>query len=125
MPHVAVALQSGELAVTAEMVHETGGAVLFGGEFDIDLWDVRVRRGLARLELRRWEPAKKSRAATLTIQREAQNLVLPLALVGKRARPLDDRLQVEPGDSLAWLLFTDREREAGEWLDANGWRAAS
>jgi len=122
VPQMIVALQSGEVAVKPEMVHELGGTVLFGAEVDIDLWVVRVRRELTRVEPRRWEPEEKTRAAVLDVPKEAQALVLPLAVIGERTVPLDDRLRVEPGDVVAWLLFVEREGDARDWLAANGHR---
>lgn len=52
-----VALQEGRRSVTEEMVRTLGARVLFGRERDLELWDVRLRRGLAEPEL--WEMPRR------------------------------------------------------------------
>ena len=59
VPNCYVGMQGGHAAVTGEMVHEAGSMVLFGDEVDIELWDVRVRRGLARIQVLRFEGGEK------------------------------------------------------------------
>jgi Trk K+ transport system NAD-binding subunit len=49
-PRSCVALDSGTGSVTPEMAHEVGASVLFGDPRDLELWSVRLRRGLALVE---------------------------------------------------------------------------
>jgi hypothetical protein len=64
-----VALQKGHGSVTAEMVQELGAQVLFGRERDLELWDVRFRRGTATME--HWElrtaPKRTEKAKTANV----------------------------------------------------------
>ena len=50
LQRVFVGLQKGHGSVTEEMVREMGANVLFGRERDLELWDVRFRRGTATIE---------------------------------------------------------------------------
>jgi hypothetical protein len=121
VPRVAIALQMDEVSVNAEMAHEAGARVLFGGEFDIELWDVRVRRGLTRVEARRFEPPEKARGVTLEVPKEMRNVILPLALLGRDLAPVDDRQRVGSGGEVAWLVLVEREADARAWFEEHHW----
>lgn len=126
VPRAYVAIQKGHAAVDAEMVAEAGARLLFGDHADLELWSVRLRRGIALLQV--WVPgedALKAGTKPGEIPKEMQNTVLPLAVRREKTLELLDELtKLKDGDVVLWLVVADREREAGEWLTSEGWRRA-
>ncbi|HUU45274.1 MAG TPA: cation:proton antiporter [Acidobacteriota bacterium] len=111
--------------VTSEMIHETGGHVLFGCDCDVDLWSVRLRRGLAkverwrrtRMEERRW-PDDRSLPETMT------GLLLPLVMRRNRSTRLaDETTEFKEKDEVSFLVFSENRSEAVQWLVSEGWVA--
>jgi len=101
-----------------------GGGVLFAEPRDLELWSVRLRRGIAVLEAwRREAPPENGEAHPLHLQREVRNSLLPLALrANGRLRPVCDRHRPRADEECLWLLLDERAEEARAWLAHGGWR---
>jgi NhaP-type Na+/H+ or K+/H+ antiporter len=124
VPRAYVAIQKGHAAVDAEMVAAAGARVLFGDRADLELWSVRLRRGIAVLQ--GWAPGDEYREAGSRpgeIPKEMQNVLLAVGIRREKNVELVDELtKLKDGDIVAWLVVTDRADEAGEWLTSTGWR---
>lgn len=131
VPRSYVAVARGTGAITDEMMGKTEALVLFGQRIDVVLWSVRVRRNLTRLSLWRYEgvdpAAAPSDAGTETapgiVDAERATQLIPLATLdrGGAVAPFSTDPVLQKGDSVFWLLFTERETEAIEWLNRQGW----
>lgn len=120
--NVWVTLRRGHTNVTPEMVQQAGARVLFGEPRLIDLWTLRLERGLARVE--RWQRTAESESDDVEIQemRAMHKAMLPLAVLhGRRIAPIDATTTFKKDDALYIVLFDER-REAGvDWLRSKGW----
>jgi len=145
-PALYIALHSNKGHVTPVMIDGLGARRLFGGERDVDLWSVRLERGLAVRERWRWvgeegrgkqggdgekegqpnAPGElASRLATpraLAADNGAGRSVLPLiAIADGKAAPLDERWKAGSGTVVDLLVFTEAGDRAREWLRVSGW----
>jgi len=113
-----VGLRKGHVSVTAEMVHKLGAAVLFGRARHLDLWALRLERGLARTES--WRADAPAAPGEL-IEQEG---LLPLLVGRAPARvPVDGATRVKKGDELVVAVFEEKRQEAEAWLEGAGWSA--
>ncbi|MDH3197882.1 MAG: cation:proton antiporter [Candidatus Krumholzibacteria bacterium] len=124
-----VAIPRGHGALSPAIVEAAGARVLFANEVDVELWDVRARRGLTSLRLMRFTGTRSEEgtdAASLEIPKEEQNLLLPLARVSHSGAvtPVGDG-NVATDIRVYWLVFAERENEALRWLESNGWESAA
>jgi NhaP-type Na+/H+ or K+/H+ antiporter len=134
VPRAYIAVQKGMGALNADMVHDAGATVLFGHEVDLELWSVRIRRKLTGLESRRLDREEDSgdnngpegEDVPANDPKEMQSVLIPLTLSRNGdTKPFDDETNPRPGDVVHWLVFNERAEEAQEWLNENGWVAAS
>jgi hypothetical protein len=126
VPHVYVALQRGQPSVDPKMVQEMGGAVLFGDETDLELWSVRIRRGIAAVEVWRLrvteEKPENDGANPVELPKDMRHNLLPLAIrEDKTIGLLDNRTKIREGDSVFWLVFAERRDDTVKWLEQSGW----
>jgi NhaP-type Na+/H+ or K+/H+ antiporter len=130
VPNVFVALQRGQPSVDPKMVDEAGGAVLFGDETDLELWSVRIRREIAKVEA--WRMGGKRETPEGGGEQRAQlpkgmhNTLLPLAVrEDETIRLMTNRTKIRGGDSVFWLVFAERRDDAVRWLGDHGWEPES
>lgn len=130
VPKTFVAIERGHGAIADDMVDQTGAGVLFGGETDVELWSVRLRREIAAVACWEWngpeqqkeEPAATDDATPAEIPKELKNTLLPVAVKREEAVALfDHRITIRDGDKVMWLIFSERETQAGNWLREKGW----
>jgi hypothetical protein len=103
--------------------------VLFGGEIDVELWSIRIRRDIAISERWQWkepedsgEKSDEPAPAPTGIPKELKNMMLPVAVRRDESTDLfDHRSKIRDGDVMTWLVLAEREESAHEWLRANGW----
>ena len=118
-----VALRSGHRMVTPEMVHHAGAGVLFAEPRNLDLWMVRLERGVGRHE--RWFRKKagdRNAIEEIGNPPDADSVMLPLAVVrGKTVRPFTADLAFKRRDQLRVIINNDRRDEAEAWLTQMGW----
>jgi hypothetical protein len=117
-----VALRHGQGSIKAATVAARGAQVLFGKPRDLDLWILRLRRGLAAPE--RWKLERKPRdgdgMSSLDFTRQ---LVLPLILHrGSRVWPIGEGSPPREGDQVDFVLFTEQLEKARAELHGRGWR---
>ena len=125
VPRVYVAIQRGHGSIDPDLVHQAGGRVLFAGEADLELWSVRLRRGIVNVE--RWRLERKPETAKeydgrIRVPKEMQNLLLPVTVhYEDKVRPLHDGTRVDTGHDVSWLVLDERAEEAHKWLTEQGW----
>lgn len=123
-PRAWVAIQRGPGAPAPESVLETGAHLLFASPHDLELWSVRIRRDLTRLELWAWEGTAGSPPdPDWRSPREGRNQLLPLLLV-RDGQPqlIDETTPLKPGDTVEWLVLVEAEEVAYRRLEDQGWR---
>ncbi len=130
VPKAYIAVQRGEGSIDEESVREAGGSVLFGEKTDVELWSVRVRRGIAAVEVLRCEieedVSEENGQGKIHLPKEMLNTILPLARRrGDSLTLIDDSTRVRTGDEVFWLIFSERSDEARAWLEAHGWRSSA
>jgi NhaP-type Na+/H+ or K+/H+ antiporter len=118
-----VALRSGHKGVTPEMVEEDGAKVLFGEPRNLDLWMIRIERGLG--EHQRWfrrATGDRTAAEEASALPESDDIVLPLAIVrGRTVMPIVDDIVFKRRDELHVLVNRERAAEATAWMEEAGW----
>jgi NhaP-type Na+/H+ or K+/H+ antiporter len=108
--------------VTAEMVRNAGANVIFGAACDIDLWAIRLRRGIASVEQLLLNPIDNDQTQIPSTSIPAQFLV-PMALYRDgKTYPVDDHTAFQRGDEVSFVVFLEKQDEARSWFDQNGWR---
>ena len=115
-PHVFVAINPGEVGVSADMVTARGARVLFGRPEDIEAWISRWRRGnveVARYALEGAEPMSCTGAP------DGALLVL-LVQRGDKLSLVDRDTAIAPRDIVDVAMFAERRDVATEWLTAHG-----
>lgn len=111
-----------EIGITPSMVHEAR-AELFGGlTVDVELWDVRLRRGTARIE--RWTLVESPGESTRFAPPDATLLVALAVERDGMNRAFGEGTSLRKNDTLWLVLNREREREAYDWLESRGLRAS-
>jgi NhaP-type Na+/H+ or K+/H+ antiporter len=126
VPKAYVAIQKDHGGINPDMVHQAGASVLFGHDTDLELWSVRLRRDLVRVEpwvfTQGTEAVEGVLGAKLDPPGEARNRLLPLVRHrGDVAVPFDDTSRIKSGDVVSWLVFVEAEKKARQWLEDAGW----
>lgn len=123
-PEAWVALQRGPGTPEPGAVNEMGAHLLFGGPQDVELWAVRIRRELTRLEIWEWTRSAKGAPADSAAQipRESRNQLLPLFLRRRnRLHLIDETTTLKEGDEVEWLVLAEATEAAHEVLQEQGW----
>lgn len=114
------ALQSGAYGASTKMVHGSGGAVLFGDEYDVERWMVLLREEEATVV------AVTAGSAT-NLRHGVTGARLAIPLVHQRGdvvRPVADDLEIKSGDVVFYAVCDALEGEAMTWLHSQGWQSA-
>lgn len=115
---------SADVGITTSMVREARAELYAGAAFDIELWDVRLRRGSTRLE--RWTLDDDS-----DVENEHRGVLIPedttllIGLAWERAgvvRPMGETTSLRANDTVWVLLEQARKNEADLWLESRGFR---
>ncbi|GAB4242680.1 MAG: hypothetical protein Kow00109_18400 [Acidobacteriota bacterium] len=119
IPRVYVVLERSG-GVPERHLEEAGVRVFGGTPTDVELWSVRVRRGLTAVEL--WERQVDDDTATGLGSEEA-TLLFPLFTFSDEGvlQPVDEQTRCRKGTRVFWLLLTERHQEAATWLESRGW----
>jgi hypothetical protein len=123
-PRAWVALQRGPGTPEPGAVEDMGAHLLFAGPQDVELWAVRIRRGLTRLETWEWTGSSDGAGpdSAAQIPRESRNQLLPLLLRrGRMARLIDETTTLKEGDQVEWLVLAEATDPAHELLRGQGW----
>jgi len=123
-PQAWVAVQRGPGVPDENAVTESGTHLLFGEAQDLELWSVRIRRELTRLEVWEWEKTKEGSAESdWRIPRESRNQLLPFFLVrGGQLHLIDETTRLKTGDRVEWLILVEAAESAHAHLVEQGWR---
>ena len=117
----AVALRNLESGITAEMVDDFGGDILFGGDVDIKRWNERVRSGQA--EVSWWKYAHPKKGARLS--KETRNNRPHVPLLAERRRrtlePVTEKTSLRKNLLVAFLCDRERADETRDELLSAGW----
>lgn len=126
VPRVYLALSRVGGDLNASVVGSHGGTVLFGHPRDLELWALRLRRGMAGIEVwRRTEADGESESEREDPLITPKNLCLPLITWrGDKVFPTHGEAGVNLDDIVHFAVFSERRDEAREWLTAHGWRPA-
>lgn len=123
-PRAWAALQRGPGTPEPGAVVDMGFHVLFADPQDVELWAVRIRQGLTRLEV--WEWTGSNGAAgpgtAAHIPRESRNQLLPL-LLRRGGKPLliDETTAFKKGDQVEWLVLAEAAVAAHQRLQEQSW----
>lgn len=135
VPRCWVALRRGHVSVTEEMVRDAGARLLFGEPREVDLWTIRLERGLAVEETWIHGPDPADRAGETKEAEEKEKtkddvedvrgihrLVLALAVTrGKKTFLVDEETSFREADAIRVLVFSEQRDEAVARLRAAGW----
>ncbi|HUP46318.1 MAG TPA: cation:proton antiporter [Thermoanaerobaculia bacterium] len=121
-PRAWVAIHSGHLNVTAEVVRQFDTRLLFGAPRRLEPWNLRLDRNQAMV--RQWVFAAAPPAGAPKPSEEAL-MYLPLAVGrGRSMVPVDDETAWKKGDILHALVWSERESEAADQLTSLGFDPA-
>ena len=116
-----VGLSTIEENVSAQMVHDIGGHVLFGRDRDLDAWSVQLRHKFAVVEEYELEDGAQEDENARTPGREP-DAILPLCLERSgTVVPVDGSVRYRVGDRVTFLVNQRLRGEAKEWLSWWGW----
>ena len=105
------------------MVDEAGSKVLFAEPRNLDLWMVRIERGVGRLQ--RWyrkKPTDRTAIEEIGSPPDPDSVMLPLAVVrGATILPFVADLNFKKSDQLHVVINSERLDEAEAWLYQMGW----
>ncbi len=123
VPMAWVALRRGHTSVTSSMVEGVGARELFGEPRNLDLWMVRLERGIARTEAwTRDEPGAAGSEGETGGPVDPDNVLLPLAVIrGRGVVPYERDMAFKKGDELRVLILDERRDEGEAWLAQQGW----
>ncbi|MEL6195615.1 MAG: cation:proton antiporter [Myxococcota bacterium] len=119
-------VSSEDVGITSSMVKETRAQLYSASALDIELWDVRLRRGSTRLE--RWslqDPGAEITASGGSPDTPPDNTLL-FYMARERSgiiEPLGEETSLRVDDVLWVMINRERQREAYSWLESRGLRA--
>jgi len=129
VPRAWIAVPPGIATIGDDMVEASGARVLFGEDTDIEMWAVRLRRGLAKVQL--WEKTSRvegedegdgEKRNSITTDGEAKNTLLALTVTRDETTvPTDGETRISPGDRVHWLVLEEGADKWKPWLEAGGW----
>lgn len=124
VPRAWVAIRSGHLNVTPDMVHQFDLRLLFGTPRRLDTWNLRIER--RQTEVIEWlfvgQPRRLAADSSSTAGEESLGY-LPLAIArGKSINPVDEETALRRDDVLHVLHWTERLAETAEQLAAIGFQ---
>ena len=124
-PRRLVALHLRDGSVSPSMVKNSGAAIIFGVHCDLDLWSVRIRRGLTTVSTwKMTEPTVDSEASdnnSAEFETQGHLLLALCATRNDKIMPFDNSIALRKDDILHFLLFSEKKEEAANWLIHSGW----
>lgn len=103
--------------ITSKMVSDSGGRIPFGRPVDIDLWSSWIRKGYTKYSSYEMDENLNFELSDPTMV----GLILPI-VSGRLGSliPVDDHLKIKKGDFVTFLINTQKEDVADNWLKAHG-----
>lgn len=110
------ALRSVTLGASADDVHQAGGAVLFGDEYEVERWSTLIRDERTRLV--RLVAGDETR---FRHDIQGSRLAIPIALAHNgEIQPFSSHVELKNGDE-AYVLVVSDDESAMTWLYSRGW----
>ena len=102
------------------MIADTGGRIPFGRAVDIDMWSIWIRKGLTK-----YSSYKVGENTNIDFSDETIiGLLLPLVSIRNNSTsPIDDYFKIKSGDIITFLINTQKEEDANEWLKEKGFKS--
>lgn len=124
VPQAWMALRIGHAEIKPSMIEETGAQVLFAQPRNLDLWTVRLERGIGSHEVfHRRRAGDRTAIEEIGNPPDPDSVLIPLAVVrGKNVFPFEADLSFKKDDLLHVVVNTQRRDEAEAWLAQMGWR---
>lgn len=119
VPRRFAALKRGAYGASAKLVHNDGGHVLFGDEYNVERW-------MGWLEDEEADIKEMTAGSETTLGHEVKGATLAIPLVHRRGssvRPVADDLALRNGDVVHFAIRSPRRDEAMIWLHSQGWRS--
>ncbi len=121
---VHVAARRGQTSVHRGLVEQQGLSMLFGRPRDLELWALRLRRGIA--EVQAWRlvgpPGDAAPDGTPDPFETPEGVLLPLVLQrGERFDVVSSGRPYRKGDVVHFAVFEEKTEEARAWLGEQGW----
>ena len=106
--------------ITPKMIADTGGRIPFGRAVDIDMWSIWIRKGLTK-----YSSYKVGENTNIDFSDETIiGLLLPLVSIRNNSTsPIDDYFKIKSGDIITFLINTQKEEDANEWLKEKGFKS--
>jgi hypothetical protein len=106
--------------ITSKMIADTGGRIPFGRAVDIDMWSIWIRKGLTK-----YSSYKVGENTNIDFSDETIiGLLLPLVSIRNNSTsPIDDYFKIKSGDIITFLINTQKEEDANEWLKEKGFKS--
>ena len=120
-----VALHLRDGSVSPAMVKQAGASILFGVHCDLDLWSVRIRRGLTTVTT--WRLTENNDNSETSAKNNPEfetqgHFLMALSLTrAEKIMPFDNSIVLRKDDILHFLMFSEKKEEAANWLIHNGW----
>ena len=126
VPGVYVAVRRDRSLVNPAIVKQAGAEVLFGAPRDLDMWSVRLRRGLAELEswrLERIVERKDAEGKEEGTFEMPEGLLMPLVMQrGNDVGPVNSGAEFKKGDVVHFAVFSEQRVDAHIWFAKRGWQ---
>jgi Trk K+ transport system NAD-binding subunit len=110
--------------VTKKIIQESRAEVLFGVNTDVDLWSLRLRRGIASETRWRYMPDEElAFPEFIDLPQNLQNSFIPVALRrNDKPVPVKENVKFEKGDELTLVIFHEKQKDLDFWLLSQGWQ---
>lgn len=116
-----VALDLDRAGISEQRVRTAGHRLLLGRAFDMERWNHDLLRGFAVPQRWRYVGESDQSLARPWLDDRAGALILPLAHLGKDLRPVDDRTEPKPGESVVFAVLTRQQDRTSDFLRETGW----
>lgn len=109
--------------ITKKIIQESRAEVLFGVSTDVDLWSLRLRRGIAAESRWRYMPDEiRTFAEFIELPPNLKNAFIPVAFRrNEKFVPVEESVKFEHGDELVLVIFQEKQEELDSWLRSQGW----
>jgi NhaP-type Na+/H+ or K+/H+ antiporter len=110
--------------ITKKIVQESRADVLFGVSADVDLWSLRLRRGIASESRWRYRPDEELPFSEfMDLPQNLQNAFIPVALRRNgKSVPVKENMDFQEGDELTLVIFHEKRKDLDPWLLKQGWQ---
>lgn len=122
-----VAISTTDVKTIRKLVEEFGGKIMGARPFDLEAWNVRLRRDTATIETHEYHGAKENDDdERILCGEDSISKVLPLVLIRNgKYQPVDNTIELRPRDRVAFVVNTRNEDQARAWLKDHNFKAVA